>query len=178
MCRIISPLIRLGDTQTVTPCLGSRPSDAEDLAVKFKEHNAPCLQRTLTASRLGLSHLSSPSHTQSWRHNIWIQFITRNGPSQLNTKITFRCEGLLLHANSYYTLIKNMMFYFFFNPFEQIDYKVGMESNCGRGKTGDLTSDKKETEGPTKYLQSYIMLMYLMATMETEVEIFVYGSST
>ena len=73
-------------------------ADAEDLAVKFKEHNAPCLQRTLTASRLGLSHLSSPSHTQSWRHNIWIQFITRNGPSQLNTKITFRCEGLLLQS--------------------------------------------------------------------------------
>ena len=23
-------------------------SDAEDLAVKFKEHNAPCLRRTLT----------------------------------------------------------------------------------------------------------------------------------
>ena len=111
------------ETETASPTLPVLscllPSDAEDLAVKFKEHNAPCLQRTLTASRLGLSHLSSPSHTQSWRHNIWIQFITRNDPSQLNTKITFRCEGLLLQSyvqTHYYTLIKNMMFYFLLIP--------------------------------------------------------------
>ena len=40
----------------------------------------------------------------------------------------------------------------------------GMESNCGEEKTGDVISDEKETEGPAKYLYSYMLM--LMATME------------
>lgn len=79
LSEIISPGL---SSETLRHCLGSGLSDAEDLAVKFKEHNAPCLQRTLTDFQVcSLSPLSIPSQHKPVRTLLDLTLSTETGPS-------------------------------------------------------------------------------------------------